>query len=214
MNDSTDKDLIAGCLTGNRDALETLVKRFSNSVYRAIQYVFKVKNIPYSQLDLEDLHNSVFLHLFESHCKKLRQYKGTNGCSLYSWIRLITVRKVIDHLRKRGIDALNHKKTNLPIEVLTDLRAERSNPLDTIEREDQMRLIRDGMKALLPRDRLFLKLHSLKGLSIQEVAAIMSISEQNAHSIKHRAIKRLKSLILLRLESTTPQVGDGLVKTL
>jgi len=209
MNYSTDKDLIAGCLAGRRDALETIVKRFSNSVYRAIQYVLKVKNIPYSKLDLEDLHNSVFLHLFENHCKKLGQYKGTNGCSLYSWIRIITVRTVIDHLRKKGIDALSHQKTNLPIEVLSDLRVEQPNPLDVIERADQIRLIQDGMKALLPRDRLFLKLHSIEGLSIGEVAEIMSISEENAHSIKHRAIKRLKSVILSRLESTTPPQGDG-----
>ena len=54
-------------------------------------------------------------------------------------------------------------------------------------------MIQEGIQALMPRDRLFLKLHCMEGLSIKEVASILNISEANAHSVKHRAIERLKT---------------------
>lgn len=197
MNDRSDKDLIAGCISGNNDALEALVCRYSDPVYKVLQYAFRVRNVSYSNQDLEDLHNSIFLVLFEKQCKKLRQYRGKNGCTLYSWIRMITVRTVIDHLRKGGVDALGWQKKDIPDEVVESLSTEQPEPWKDIDRADQWRLIQDGMKDLLPRDRLFLKLHFLERLSIGEVAEIMGLSQSNTHSLKHRAIKRLKSKVII-----------------
>jgi RNA polymerase sigma factor (sigma-70 family) len=193
MIDSNDKALIAGCVSGNRSALEGLVGRFSDPVYRSIQYVFKTKGIRYSKEDLEDLHNSAFLSIFEDRCRKLRQYKGKGGCSLATWIRLITVRMVIDQLRRKGFDAFGGRKKRLPGELLDSLKSAEPDLLDNMEKAEQWGLIRDRMKDLLSRDRLFLTLHYEEGLSISEVAMMMDISEENVRSIKHRVIERLKA---------------------
>ena len=95
MNYHTDRELISGCVEQDRAALEELVIKFSDPVYRTIQYTCRARNISCSMQDVEDLHNSVFVSLFENRCKKLGQFKGKNGCSLYTWIRIITVRMVI-----------------------------------------------------------------------------------------------------------------------
>ena len=100
MEHLTDQALLAGCISGNRLTQEALVKQFSNLVYTSVQYILRARNISYCRSDLEDLHNTIFVTLFEKGCKKLRQYKGKNGCSLASWIRLIAIRTVLDHLRK------------------------------------------------------------------------------------------------------------------
>lgn len=192
MNYSSDRKLIAGCLAGKSDAMEAFIRRFSDPVYRAIQYAFRSRDIRYTKEDLEDLHNSVFLSLFEGRCKKLRQYKGKNGCSLHSWIRLITVRTVIDHLRKTFTDAVTRRKDRVSIEILDILKSYEQDPDDLLDTEGQLRLIRKEMKELLPRDRLFLILHFQEGLSIREIAGIMTLSEENAYSLKHRAIDRLR----------------------
>jgi RNA polymerase sigma factor (sigma-70 family) len=142
------------------------------------------------------MHNSIFVRLFENRCKRLKQYKGKNGCSLASWIRIISVRTVIDSLRKESVDALNARKPAAPLEVIDYIESEEPEPWVAIDKEDQWQLVQDGMKDLLPRDRLFLKLHFLERLSIGEVANIMGLSESNAHSIKHRALKRLKFKVL------------------
>jgi RNA polymerase sigma factor (sigma-70 family) len=195
MNYLDDRALIAGCVSGSRDALEGFVRRFSDPVYRSIQYTLNAKNTRYSREDLEDLHNTVFLGILENQCRKLRQYKGENGCSLATWIRLITVRVVIDHMRKTGVDALGGHKMKVPMDILDSFKSDGPDPLDDMERARQWKLIQEGMKALIPRDRFFLTLYCQEQYSVREIAGLMNLSEENAHSIKHRAIKRLKESI-------------------
>ncbi|UCG12413.1 MAG: sigma-70 family RNA polymerase sigma factor [Deltaproteobacteria bacterium] len=194
MNRSLEEDrqILAGCLSGNRKASETLVRRFSDLVYRSVQYTLMSRNVPFNKHDLEDLHNTVFLRLFERRCKKLRQYRGESGCSLTSWIRMITVRTVIDHLRKKGVDAIGWQKRRIPLEALPELRAHEGTSHTEDDDTERQRMVEDGMQRLAPRDRLFLKLHFEQGLAIKEVAETMQLSVGNAYTLKHRAIQRLK----------------------
>ena len=190
----TDQDILAGCIAGDRKIQEAFVRKFSDFVYKTVLYTFKNKNITHSQSDIEDLHSTVFVKLFEKRCKKLAQYKGKNGCSLMSWIRLITVRTVLDHVRSRS-DALSRKEFIVPVDVLGDVGEDAQNPLARIENAEQFQLIKEGLEALSSRDRLFLKLHFFKGLSVPETAKIIGITETNAHALKHRVVKRLKKQV-------------------
>jgi hypothetical protein len=98
-----DRQLLTRCLDGDRGASEAFVKKFSGLVYRSAQHTLILKGVAFNKQDLEDLHNTVFLQLFENNLKKLRQYQGKNGCSLSSWIRLVAVRIVLNHFRKKGL---------------------------------------------------------------------------------------------------------------
>ena len=151
----------------------------------------RTKNLPFNKLDLEDLHNTVFVRLFEKGCRKLRQYEGKNGCSVSSWIRLIAIRTVLDYCRKARRDALTRREKIETLDSIIGMQDDPSGQCAFMEKTERSRLIQKGLETLRPRDRLLLKLHCEEGLSLREVAGIMKISEANAYSIKHRAIKRL-----------------------
>ncbi|MEA1867282.1 MAG: sigma-70 family RNA polymerase sigma factor [Thermodesulfobacteriota bacterium] len=187
-----DRELLSRCLAGNRMASETLVRQFSDLVYRSVQYTLMTRHVPFSRHDLEDLHNTVFLRLFEQGCRKLGQYEGKNGCTLASWIRMIAVRTVLDHLRKKGVDAIGRQKKRIPLEELPELRSDEVEVGAQIEKVEQGRLLQEAMQRLLPRDRMFMKLHFNHGLSVAEIAETMRLSISNAHTLKHRAIQRLR----------------------
>jgi RNA polymerase sigma factor (sigma-70 family) len=183
--------LISRCISGDRQGWEKLVRRFSDHVYKTVQYTFKTKRITYSRPEIEDLHNIVFVSLFENRCRKLRQYEGKNGCSLSSWIRIIAARTVVDHLRKFRTDPLAGP---VPLDDV-DIKTDEPEQWSRIEKEEQWRLASKGMDSLPQRDRLLLKLHYLEGLSMKEAAEVIQVTEENAHVIKHRALKRLKELV-------------------
>jgi RNA polymerase sigma-70 factor (ECF subfamily) len=187
-----DRRLLSKCMSGDRKASEKLVRQFSDLVYRSVQYTLLAKNVSFNRQDLEDLHNTVFLLLFEQGCKKLRQYKGINGCSLASWIRMITVRTVLDHLRKKGVDAMFWQKKRVPLEEMPELKADEGGFWAHIDSAERTRVLKDSMQRLPPRDRLFLKLHFEQGLSVAEVAETMELTINTAYTVKHRAIQRLK----------------------
>jgi len=197
-----DKQLLFRLLSGNKKASEELVRQFSNPVYKTIQYTLMARNISFSKDDLEDLHNTVFLLLFDNQCKKLKQYEGRNGCSLFSWVRMITVRTVLDHLRKKGLDTITSRKNLIPTDNLSELKDAGSNALDKMEQEEQIQLLNSAIQNLPARDQLFLKLHIKKGLGINEVAVIMQLSSSSAYTLKHRAIKKLKQYMEVAVKNS------------
>jgi RNA polymerase sigma factor (sigma-70 family) len=196
-----DRKLLSECLAGDRQAAEAFVRRFSDLVYRSVRCSLLARNVAFNREDVEDLHNTVFLRLFEQGYKKLRQYRGINGCSIASWIRMITVRTVLDHLRKKGIYTVAWQKRRVCLDNLPELRAAEGNFWPEIDNAERERLLEDGMQRLPPRDRLFLKLHFEQGFSVTEVAETMQLSINNAYTVKHRAIEKLKSSVALIRES-------------
>lgn len=199
MNTPTDKieekQLIAACIAGKRDAAEALVRKFSNHVYATVQQTLRNRNVPFVREDCEDLHNIIFLKLFEKRSKKLKQFKGKNGCSLKTWLRVIVVRLVLNHLREKKIGGLGYQRKVMAYHNLPELYDERPSALHQIEQKDRFKQLQQALQEINTRDRLFFKLYIEKALSIQEVANIMRISVSNSYTIKHRVIQRLRSFM-------------------
>ncbi len=191
--DKEDRLLLRQCLSGDRRASEEFVRRFSGLIYWSVRNTLILKQVQFTDDDLQDLHNTAFLKMFEAKCKKLRQYKGDKGCTVATWIRTVTVRIMLNHLRKKGFDGVGGKEKRVPLEDLSDLKEDRATPLELLEESEQQRMLQDGMKTLPPRERLFLKLHFEQGLPIPKVAQMMEITPQNAYTIKHRAVQKLKA---------------------
>jgi len=187
------RELLSKCLSGDRKSSENFIRRFSSLVYKSVQYTLMTKQVSFSKQDLEDLHHTVFLKLFEREFSKLRQYKGKNGCSLASWIRIITVRTVLDHLRNKGYDAMGWQNRRIPLDQLPELRFDEFDIESRLETIELNRLLQVCIERLSPRDRLLIKLHFYQGFPLSEVAEIMQLSINNAYTLKHRAVQRLKS---------------------
>ena len=187
--------LDAGCSRGDPEACERLIRRFSSLVYRSVQHVLITRHVPFANEDLKDVHNMVFLKLFEHGCRKLKQYRGKNGCSLSTWLRIVTVRTVLNHLRDSGKEPLARDRSRLSLEDLPELEEDTGDAWTFLERAEQEALVRRGMRVLSPRDRLFIKLHFEEGFSLKEVADTMNLSVANAYTVKHRSVQRLKSCV-------------------
>ena len=75
----TDKRLLSRCIAGDKKARDTFVKTFSDFIYRSIQYTLAGRHVNFSASDVEDLHNTVFLNLFENQCHKLKKQTTYNS---------------------------------------------------------------------------------------------------------------------------------------
>ena len=205
MNDSSEenRELLSRCFSGDRKSSENFVRQFSSLVYKSIQYTLLSKQVPFGKQDLEDLHHTVFLKLFERSFAKLRLYKGKNGCSLASWIRIITVRTVLDQLRNKGYDAIGWQNKRIGLDQLPELRFDDFEIAGRLEAAELNRILRICIEMLPARDKLFIKLHFFRDFPIYEVAKIMQLSINNLYTLKHRAVQRLKSLVASEIAKNT-----------
>lgn len=191
MAELTDHEIITGCINGDRRVRGLFVHRFSNLVYVSIQGVFKARHKPMVREDIDDLHNSIFLSLFEKNCKKLSQYEGRNGCSLASWVRMIAVRLVLDYFRKQAHAVVCQCDPEV-LDFLNDHTPDDTSPLDQLETSERMGRMEDALATLLPRDRLVIRLHCFEERPLDQVARIMDLNPNTLYSLKSRAIQRLK----------------------
>ena len=197
MNDSfrENRELLSKCFSGDQKSAENFIRQFSGLVYKSVQHTLTTKQVAFCKQDVEDFHHTVFLKLFERGFARLRQYQGKNGCSLASWIRLITVRTVLDHLRNKGYDAMGWQERRIPLDQQPELRFEEFDIVDRLDEIELNRVLQDCIKKLSSRDRLLITLHFYQGFPLSEVAEIMQLSANNAYAIKHRALQRLKSRV-------------------
>jgi len=188
----THQELLSGCIAGDKDASELFVRQFSDLVYRSIQHILHLKHIPYQSQDLEDLHNTVFLKLFERNCKRLRQYEGRNRCSVATWIRMVTTSTILNHTKAKGYYQMAAQEQRSSLDDLPELATEAIGADMYLEKAEQKRMLDESIRKLPPRDRLFLKLHIDKELSAKDIAETMQLSLENVYTIKHRLIDKLK----------------------
>lgn len=187
------------CLAGDHAAAEEFVRRYSDLVYRTVQYTLLNRNMPFVPEDISDLHNTIFLEFFEKDCKKLAQFEGRNGCRLATWVRLVAMRIVLNHLRKRGVDSISGRRQMVGADYIRELQAENREALEVLEQAEQVALLESCIRQLPAKYRLFFKLHCECELSAPEIAQAMQISIDNVYTVKHRGIKKLQEILTRRV---------------
>lgn len=193
MGTPTDRALLDACIEGDRRAWARFVERFTRYVYFLIQLTAKRYDAGMDEAEVADLHNDVFLALMEDDCRRLRAFTGRNGCSVRSWIRVITIRRTVDALRKRRhqlrLDAEDEAGLT---PQLVDGGPDALEQL--LERADD---VRRGQLAALAgslseRDRLLLHLLYTEKLSVDATAAVLRLKRGALYTRKTRLIQRLR----------------------
>jgi RNA polymerase sigma-70 factor (ECF subfamily) len=191
----SDADLLKACLDDEREAWQAFVIRFSKLIYHSLYRTFKAKNFSFDFQVADDLYQEVFLSLVKDKCKKLRQFKGKNNCSLASWLRMIAARTAIDFTRSH--------KSHLPLEsdfpdgddLIDTLSNGRELPDKSIEKLEWYQLLRKLIEDFSPKDRYFFELCYNQELPDNEIAQILNLSIDVVYMKKNRIKNKLKAII-------------------
>jgi RNA polymerase sigma factor (sigma-70 family) len=176
-----ERSLLAGCLKGEKAAWDAFVLQYSALVYHTIKKTLALYHVPPEDDRVEDLFQEFFLAILRDDFKKLRQFRGEYGCSLASWIRLVSARLTIDSLRKR--DALAPKATDPP------------DPVDSLLGQEEERLLLEAVDALSPKDRIFVDLCFRQSLPPEEIAGIFHMSVGTVYTQKSRILAKLRKTL-------------------
>ncbi|MFV1951289.1 MAG: RNA polymerase sigma factor [Nitrospinota bacterium] len=192
---SDDFKLLTECTRGKREAWDIFVKRYSKLVYYSITRTLKSYTNYLPQEDVEDIFNSIFLSFIENNYKKLRQFEARHGCTLSSWVRLISIRYTIDFLRSQRKHISMNDDSNKSRPFIDTLPNNQVSFEEQIESKETESAIKEAIDALPSSDKLFVKLHYEKELSPEEIANIMNISINTVYSKKNRIKEKIKKIL-------------------
>jgi len=192
--DMPDRELLHACISGEAGARDQFVERFSRPIYNALYFTLRRygKEAFYKD-ELPDLFQDAFDSMFKDDCRKLRQYRGDNQCSLETWVCLIASRITINFLtRHKTFDSLDDEQDSRPQQKGL-VKDGSPSALDQMIDAEKKRLLDTFIEQLNQEDKLILKYHT-RGLSSREIGRIVNKSQNAIDSRISRIRKRLKDL--------------------
>lgn len=178
-----DRQVVNNILNGNKEWFEVLIRRYNQSLYRAIRSYLKEDS------DVEDAMQDVYLKAFQ----KLDQFHGDSAFA--TWLIRIGINEALQCLRKK-------KKEERLIESNFDKNIFNLSPVHDMNPENkaiqaEVRLMLEAAIDALPLIyRTVYILKEVEGMENPAIAIALELSESNVKVRIHRAKKLLKEQLL------------------
>ena len=180
-----EKTLIASCVKGDKTTWDAFVLQYSALIYQTIRKTFALYHARLNDTVVEDLFQEFFVAVLRDDFKKLRDFRGERGCTLASWLRLVTVRLTIDFLRR---------DKSPPSDLVMEFDSPTEPPDSLLAKEEERRLS-CAIEQLSPRERLFVELCFRQGASAEDIAGILKISVNAVYTQKSRLLAKLRECL-------------------
>lgn len=182
VNSRTDEELLADFLDGRRDAFDTLVRRYSDEMFR---FLARFTN---SGTTAEDLVQEVFLQLYQAADRfdPTRRFKP--------WLFTIAANKARDLLRSRKRRPEVPLDARLPVEgaegqTFADLlEGATESPTSGLERDEQEAIVRGVLDQMPEHLKEVLILSYYHQFPYKEIAQVLDIPLGTVKSRLHAAV--------------------------
>jgi RNA polymerase sigma-70 factor, ECF subfamily len=187
--ETPDSELVRLAKAGELDAFEALTNRYEQRVYGLAMRMLR------QEQDAEDVTQQTFLSVLEN----LEGFRGE--ASFSTWVLRIASHAALKIIRKRkGLNTVSLEEATEPSDTLDSIPHPefiadwRQSPEHLVDRNEVRRLLDE-------KHRLVFLLRDVEGLSIQETAAALDLSEGNVK------VRLLRARLQLR-EDLTRVLGD------
>jgi RNA polymerase sigma-70 factor (ECF subfamily) len=195
-SETPDAELVRRAKAGELDAFEALTGRHEQRVYALAMRMLRHEH------DAEDVTQQTFLSVLEN----LEDFRGESSFS--TWALRIASHAALKIIRKRkglntvSLDAATEKTEEIHSVPHPEFIADwRQSPELLVQRNEVRRLLDEALSRLDDKHRLVFLLRDVEGLSIQETAAALDLSEANVK------VRLLRARLQLR-EDLTRALGD------
>ncbi|HVM61123.1 MAG TPA: sigma-70 family RNA polymerase sigma factor [Verrucomicrobiae bacterium] len=188
--------LVHRAKAGELAAFEELVSRYEKRVYTL------ARRIVGQEQDAEDVTQQAFLSALE-HLDGFRE-----EASFYTWLMRITTHAALKVIRRRkGLPTVSLEEITEPPEgyegiphpeIIADWR---QSPEELVQRREIQELLDQALAKLDEKHRLVFLLRDVEGMSVQETATTLGLSEANVK------VRLLRARLQLR-ELLTRELGD------
>lgn len=178
MPPDADSRLLERTRQGDRDAFETLFRKYHSYVY----------NISIGMLgngdDAADITQETFLRIHRG----LPQFRG--AASFSTWLYRVAVNLCISELRRRSRSRLQYlDDLALPMETEED---HRPSPAEAAQSAEERRMVRRILSTLPPDYRAIMVLRHFQQLAYEEIAEVLQLSLSQVKTRLFRARKMFK----------------------
>ena len=185
MKNNQDIIIIGQVLRGDVAAFSLIVEQYKKMVFTLALNILKNRE------DAEEATQDTFFKAYQS----LAGFKGESSVS--TWLYRIVYHTSISMLRKRkettvDLEGLDRMPTNFSTQPQNGQR---------LEIQDRKRMLKDALLQLEEDDAFVVLLFYYKEQSVEEIAAITSLSISNVKVKLHRSRKKLQEILSVTMKT-------------
>lgn len=188
-----DLEFVGKCTNGKRQAWDEFVNKYSRLIYSCIHNLLRLKGVTSLTADnINDIFQEIFLSLIKDNFKKLKGFRGKNGCSLASWLRHVAVSSTIDYLRRLrpllSLEAEDDEGVS-PQEIIAD---DSPSARDVVLIEEELQKLKECIEGLESKDKFFLELHINRNIGLEDLKDYLKVNRGVIDMRKARIVERLR----------------------
>ncbi len=189
--DLTDRELLARMLERDEIAWKEFHRRYDRLVYRCIHKVTDRFRSILGSDDVAEIYAQLLLNLTSRDMHRLRAFRPEQGNKLGTWIGMLATNTAWDYLR-----SVSRRPSCAELSEAHALDDHRGvSPHDELEQKERWSRVNEVLRGFSRKDRDFIQLYYVEGLTPEEVAAEMEISIKTVYSKKHKIRCRLASTL-------------------
>lgn len=182
-----EQELLGRMLTREEEAWREFHRRYDRLIFRCIHKVTGRFSNVVGPEDVREIYATLLLQLNGRDMHKLRTFAPERGNKLSSWIGLLATNAAWDHLR--GIARQPMHTSISDVELVGE---EAQDPYERLLDKQRWERVNETLRGFSAKDREFVQLYYVDGLSPEQVAEEMKISVKTVYSKKHKIRCRLE----------------------
>lgn len=201
---SSDEDWVRQAQGGDLAAFEVLASRYEQRIYALARRVLR------HEQDAEDITQQTFLSALD-HLKDFRAES-----SFATWLMRIATHAALKMVRKRrGLNLVSLDQLTDPPDSYDQVPHPqfiadwRESPEQLVQRHETQRLIEEALDQLDEKHRLVFLLRDVEGMSVQEAAEALGLSESNVKVRLLRARLQLREILTRTLGDPARRLEPG-----
>lgn len=139
--------------------------------------------------EAEELTSRTFLNAL-THLEGFRGGRGGGADAFGSWLMSIAHNLLVNWYRDRG-----RRPPLAPLDVALTVPTEGPDPQSSLELSEQVRLVREAVRALAPDRQELLALKYVEGLTNAQIGDQMGRSEGAIKALHHRTLRQLQETL-------------------
>jgi len=171
--------LICRCQQGDEPAIEALVQRYQNYVFRLCYLVMR------NEQDAEDMTQETFIRA----CRALPRFEVREGISFEAWLYRIAVNCCRSRMRRKWYQVMPWQRLGFGERISA---GPEDRPEWVVLRDEQRSQVLNVINRLGEKHRLVIILRYYADLSNEEIARVLNIPSGTVRSRLHTARQRLR----------------------
>ena len=188
--DWSETQLLSRMLLRDGTAWREFHQRYDRLIYRCIHKVTSRFPGSVNSEDVREIYAMFLLSLNKRNMHKLRTFDPERGNKLSSWVGMLATNCAWDYLR--GVARQPQTTTLADAE---QVGSGSDSPYEDLLEKERWGVVNAVLESFSSKDRAFVQLYYVDGLSPEEIAEHMAISVKTVYSKKHKITCRLQKAL-------------------